>query len=102
VISQCNPKEEDGGEPVDDKGRTPEGDDHMDGEYHIVPPDDDTLEFAIGTLPFYLSRADYDPNLAIHAHSLLSWKVGEGKGQTAFAEIRLLHEAIELVSKSEL
>jgi hypothetical protein len=96
VISQCNPKEEDGGEQGEDNGGTPEGDDDMDGEYPI--PDDETLEFVIQTLPFYLSRADYDPNLAIHAHSLLSRKVGEGKDKL-HAEIRLLHKAIDLYLK---
>jgi hypothetical protein len=98
VISQCNSKEEDGGKQEDNNGGTPEGDNDMDDEHHILSPDDDTLEFAIGTLPFYLSRADYDPNLAIHAHSLLSRKVGEGKDKL-HAEIRLLHEAIDLYLK---
>jgi hypothetical protein len=99
VISQCNPRVEEGdGEQGDDNGGTPEGDDNMDGEYHIVTPDDETLEFAIGTLPFYLSRADYEPNLAMHTHSLLSRKVEEGKDKL-HAELRLLHEAINLYLK---
>jgi len=69
----------------DDDGGIPEG-----GEYHMVlPPDEETLYFAIDTLPFYLSRADYEPNLAIHAHSLLSRKIGS-------REDKLLHEAIHL------
>jgi len=70
----------------------------MGGKYHVLPPDDDTLEFAIKTLPFYLLRADYEPNLAIHAHSLLSQKIGEGKDKL-HEEIRLLHEAIDLYLK---
>jgi hypothetical protein len=98
VISQCNPREEDVGEQVDDNGRTPEGDDNMDGEYHILPPDNDTLEFAIKTLPFYLSRADYEPNLVTRAHSLLSQKIGEGMDKLHL-EIRLLHEAIDVYLK---
>jgi hypothetical protein len=56
------------------------------------------LEFAIETLPFYLSRADYEPNLAIHAHPLLSQKIGEGKDKR-HVEIRLLHEATDLYLK---
>jgi len=93
LISQCNPREEDGSEKEDGNGGTPEDDDDMDGEYNILPPDDDTLKFVIQTLPFYLSRADYEPNLAIHAYSLLSKKIGEGKGEL-HEEIRLLHDAI--------
>jgi len=53
------------------------------------------LEFAIKTLPFYLSRADYEPNLVIHAHSLLNQKIGKRKNK----RIRLLHEAIDLYLK---
>ena len=95
MISQSNPKEEDGGD-----GGTPEGDDDMDGE-HILPPNDDTLEFAIHTLPFYLSRADYEPNLTMHAHSLLGQKIGEGRDKL-HGDIRLLHEAINLYLKVSL
>jgi hypothetical protein len=85
VISQCNPKEEDSGEQVDGNGGPPEG-------------DDDTLEFVIQTLPFYLSRENYEPNLAIHAQSLLSQKIGEGKDKL-HGKLRLLHEAIDLYLK---
>ena len=98
MISQCNPGEEDGGKQGDDNGGTPEGDEDMDGEQDILPPDDDTLKFAIETLPFYLSMADYEPDLAIHAHSLLSQKIGEGMDKL-HGEIRLLHEAIDLYLK---
>ena len=88
MISQCNPGEEDGGEQGNDGS-----DNDMDCEYPILPPDDDTLKFVIQTLPFYLSRADYEPNLAIHAYSLLSEAIGEGKDEL-HGEIRLLNEAI--------
>ena len=89
--------DDDGGTSEDDDdGGTPEGDDNMDGEYHTVPlPDDDTLLFAVDTLPFYLSRADYEPNLA---HSLLSQKIREGEDDLPW-KIRLLHEAIDLYLK---
>ena len=70
----------------------------MDGEYHILPPDDNTLDFVIQILPFYLSRADYESNIAIHAHSLLSQKIGEGMDKL-HEKIRLLHEAIDLYLK---
>ena len=93
MIGQCNPREHDGGEQGNDNGGTPGGDNNMDGEYPILPPDDDTLKFVIQTLPFYLSRADYEPNLAIHAYSLLSEAIGEGKDEL-HGEIRLLNEAI--------
>jgi len=101
LISQCNPREKDGGEQGNDNGGTPEGDDDMDGEYDILPPDDHTLEFIIQTLPFYLSRADYEPTLAMQAHSLLSQKIGEGKDKLN-CKISLLHEAIDLYLKVSL
>lgn len=94
MISKCNPREEDGSEKGDDKGRTPEDDDK---EYYMLF-DDNTLKFAIETLPFYLSRADYGPHLAIHARSLLSYEIGEGKDKL-HGKIRLLHEAIDLYLK---
>jgi len=69
-----------------------------DAGYMRVLPDNDMLDFAIDTLPFYLSRADYEPNLAIHAHSLLSQKIREGEDELLWKR-RLLHEAIDLYLK---
>ena len=73
-------------------------DNDMDDEHHLLPPDDDTVEFAIETLPFFLSKADYEPNLALHAHSLLNQKVRVGKDKLHL-KIRPLHEAIYLYLK---
>ena len=70
----------------------------MDGEHRILPPDDEALEFVMKTLPFYLSNTDYEPNLAIHAYSLLSQKVREGNDEL-HEEIGLLYEAIYLYLK---
>ena len=48
-------------------------------------PDNETLNFVITTLPFYLSKADYRQELAIHAYPLL--------------KSEQLHEAIKLYLK---
>ena len=87
MISHCNPRGKDGGEQGNNNGGTSEDVDDEDVDH--------TSEFAIETLPFYLSRADYEPNLAILAHSLLNQKIGEGKDKL-LQKMRLLHEAIEL------
>ena len=106
MIRQCNPREEDGDEQGDDDGGTPEAgddggtseDDDDEGDDDEGDDDEGALEFAIETLPFYLSRADYNPNLAIYARSLLSQKIGERRN-IPLQKIRLFHEAIHLYLK---
>ena len=97
MIRQCNPREEDGSEQGDDDGGTSEDDDEEDDDEEDDDDEDadDTLWFPIKTLPFYLSRAEYEPNLAMHAHSLLNQKIGKRKGK----RIRRLHKAIDLYLK---
>ena len=53
------------------------------------------LDFAIKTLPFYLSNAAYTPELAMHVLSIHNSEVIAGKDELRM-EFKLLKEAIEL------
>jgi hypothetical protein len=117
IISQDNPEKDDGRNnddrtPDEDEGDEDDDDDDEDeededeededededDEHPIPPPDADTLKFATATLPFYLSNADYNPELAIYACSLLDQGIGE-KQDKLHSEIMLLHETIGLYLK---
>ncbi|KAF8811008.1 hypothetical protein BYT27DRAFT_6470384 [Phlegmacium glaucopus] len=56
------------------------------------------LIYAIDALPFYLSNADYTPELARHAIRLLSYEFGANDDELHSA-LKVLHEAIELYLK---
>ncbi|KDR78558.1 hypothetical protein GALMADRAFT_243978 [Galerina marginata CBS 339.88] len=50
---------------------------HMNDEYMPIPDDEEALKFAISTLPFHLSNADYIPELAELSRSVLAQKIVE-------------------------
>lgn len=94
--------EEEGGKSRDDSDGNDLDDDNMDtdvnmdDEDHIPLPDDHVLDFVITTLPFYLSKADYKRELAIHTRSLL---IGQNQDKL---HSKPLHEAIDLYLKVSL
>jgi hypothetical protein len=55
---------------------------------------DDARPVAIRVLPFYLSNADYMPELAAHARSLRTHEI-VANHDTLDSEIKFLHEAID-------
>ncbi|KDR78420.1 hypothetical protein GALMADRAFT_1249467 [Galerina marginata CBS 339.88] len=64
------------------------------------PDDEEILEFAISTLPFYLSNAEYNPKLAELSLSMLDQKM-EDKLPKLHEEIGLLCEVIDQYLKKE-
>ncbi|KAF8801514.1 hypothetical protein BYT27DRAFT_7114766, partial [Phlegmacium glaucopus] len=56
------------------------------------------LIYAIDALPFYISNADYTPELARHANRLLNYKIG-AKDEELHSALKVLYETIELYLK---
>ncbi|KDR78466.1 hypothetical protein GALMADRAFT_1251601 [Galerina marginata CBS 339.88] len=89
----------------DEHGKQKENDgnetsDGMDDDDMPRPDDKVALEFAIRSLPFYLSNADCNPTLAELSWSVLDQKMGE-KLPKLRMKIDLLNEAIDLYLKKE-
>ncbi|KDR78427.1 hypothetical protein GALMADRAFT_1249480 [Galerina marginata CBS 339.88] len=93
----------------DEHGKQKENDhnetsDDMD-DYMPKPDDEGALDFAIRSLPFYLSNADYNPKLVEPARSMLDHKIEEKLlelyEEIEHEEINQLCEAIELYLKKE-
>ncbi|KDR78446.1 hypothetical protein GALMADRAFT_243821 [Galerina marginata CBS 339.88] len=89
--------DEHGKQKKNDHNETSNG---MDDDYTPRPDDKGALKFAIQSLAFYLSNADYNPMLAELSRSVLAQKMEE-KHPNFRAKIELLHAAINLYLKKE-
>ncbi|KDR78482.1 hypothetical protein GALMADRAFT_1253177 [Galerina marginata CBS 339.88] len=88
---------EHGDQKENDGNETSDG---MDDDHIPSPDDKEALEFAILSLPFYLSNADCNPKLVELSRSVLNQKM-DAKLPELSEDIKLLHDAIGLYLKKE-
>ncbi|KDR72172.1 hypothetical protein GALMADRAFT_253009 [Galerina marginata CBS 339.88] len=94
---QRSSEDENGKQKENDRNETS---DNMDRHHMPKPDDEEALKFAISTLPFHLSNADYNSKLAELCRSMLNLKVEE-KLPELCEDIQLLKEAINLYLEKE-
>ncbi|KDR78521.1 hypothetical protein GALMADRAFT_243915, partial [Galerina marginata CBS 339.88] len=94
---QHSAEDEHGKEKENDNNETS---DDMYDDYMPRADDWGSWYFAISSLPFYLSNAEYNPNLVELSCSMLDQKMEE-KPPKVQAKIELLHDAIDLYLKKE-